>query len=80
MTGGRTFSFLGPNSAYLSVNMNRNLVMADGTSINTWTFGGGFNNDRSVPSPVIEGIEGQVVTVDDAALDSPPRTRRGSGE
>ena len=27
--------------------------MADGASIRTWTFGGGFNNDRSVPSPVI---------------------------
>lgn len=63
MTGGRTFSFLGPNAAVLSVNMNRSQVMADGTSINTWTFGGGFNNDRSVPSPVIEGIEGQLVTV-----------------
>ena len=29
----------------------------DGRRLRTWTFGGGFNNDRSVPSPVIEGIE-----------------------
>lgn len=63
MSGARTFSFLGPNSAFLSVNMMRNQVMADGTSVRAWTFGGGFNNDRSVPSPVIEGIEGQQVTV-----------------
>ena len=63
MTGGRTFTFLGPNSAFLNVNMMRTQVMANGASITAWTFGGGFNNDRSVPSPVIEGIEGQLVQV-----------------
>jgi FtsP/CotA-like multicopper oxidase with cupredoxin domain len=63
MTNPRTFAFLGPNSAFLNVNMFRTQVMANGTSINTWAFGGGFNNDRSVPCPVIEGIEGQLVTV-----------------
>ena len=63
MTGGRTFTYLGPNSAFLNVNMTGNQTMADGASIRTWTFGGGFNNDRSVPSPVIEAIEGQLVEV-----------------
>ena len=63
MTGGRTFTFLGPNSAYLNVNMMRNQVMANGASITPWTFGNGFNNDRSVPSPVIEAVEGQLVQV-----------------
>jgi FtsP/CotA-like multicopper oxidase with cupredoxin domain len=37
--------------------------MSDGRGIRTWYFGNGFNNDRSVPSPVIEGVEGQQVDV-----------------
>jgi FtsP/CotA-like multicopper oxidase with cupredoxin domain len=37
--------------------------MADGRRLRTWNFGGGFNDDRSVPGPVIEGIEGQPVEV-----------------
>jgi FtsP/CotA-like multicopper oxidase with cupredoxin domain len=63
MLGARTFSFLGPNPAIFNVNMMGNQVMANGTSIRAWTFGGGFNNDRSIPSSVIEGIEGQQMTV-----------------
>jgi len=63
MTNPRTFSYLGPNSASLDVNMNRAQIMSDDTAVNAWTFGNGFNNDRAVPSPVIEGIEGQQVMV-----------------
>jgi FtsP/CotA-like multicopper oxidase with cupredoxin domain len=37
--------------------------MADGRRLRTWYFGRGFNDDRSVPSPVIEGIEGQPVEI-----------------
>jgi len=37
--------------------------MADGRSLRTWQFGRGFNDDRSVPGPVIEGVEGQPVEV-----------------
>lgn len=63
MTGGRTFTFLGPNTAWLDVNMASSLVMANGVPIPTWTFGNGFNGNRSVPGPVIEGIEGQLMQV-----------------
>jgi FtsP/CotA-like multicopper oxidase with cupredoxin domain len=37
--------------------------MSDGASIRTWSFGSGFNGDRTVPSPVIEAIEGDTVQV-----------------
>ena len=62
-TSSRTFSFLGPNIASLDVRMNGFGVMSDQTSIRTWYFGNGFNDDRTVPSPVIEAIEGQTVQV-----------------
>jgi FtsP/CotA-like multicopper oxidase with cupredoxin domain len=61
--GNRTFTYLGPNTASLNVQMNGRQIMADGTAIRTWYFGGGFNEDRSVPSPVIEAIEGESVQV-----------------
>jgi FtsP/CotA-like multicopper oxidase with cupredoxin domain len=38
-------------------------TMADGRGLRTWHFGSGFNDDRSVPGPVIEGVEGQSVEV-----------------
>ena len=59
----RTFGYLGPGRVQLPVNMMGFQQMADGRRLRTWTFGGGFNNDRSVPSPVIEGIEGQLMEV-----------------
>jgi FtsP/CotA-like multicopper oxidase with cupredoxin domain len=37
--------------------------MSNGASIRTWPFGSGFNGDRTVPSPVIEAIEGDTVQV-----------------
>jgi FtsP/CotA-like multicopper oxidase with cupredoxin domain len=61
--GSRTFNYLGPNTASLNVRMGSRQNMADGTSIRTWSFGSGFNGDRSVPGPVIEGVEGQIVQV-----------------
>ena len=61
--GGRTFSFLGPGPVEIDVNMRGSEWMADGRRIQTWQFGRGFNDDRSVPGPVIEGIEGQAVEV-----------------
>ena len=61
--GNRTFSYLGPNTAPLNVRMGGRQIMADGTSIRTWFFGSGLNGDRTVPSPVIEGIEGETVQV-----------------
>ena len=59
----RSFTYLGPNIASLDVKMNGNVVMADATNIRSWYFGNGFNDDRTVPSPVIEAIEGEVVRV-----------------
>jgi FtsP/CotA-like multicopper oxidase with cupredoxin domain len=61
--GNRTFSYLGPNTASLDVQMWGRQIMADGRSIRTWFFGDGFNGERSVPSPVIEAIEGETVQV-----------------
>ena len=59
----RTFSYLGPGPVEIDVNMRGLEQMADGRRIQTWQFGRGFNDDRSVPGPVIEGIEGQLVEV-----------------
>lgn len=60
--GGRTFSYLA-SPASVSANMNGSQTMANGASIGTWYFGGGFNGDRTVPSPVIECTEGQTAQV-----------------
>ncbi len=61
-TGGRTFTYLrAPTS--LSARMNGSTTMADGASIRTWYFGNGFNGDRTVPSPVIEANQGEIVEV-----------------
>ena len=62
-TSSRTFTYLGPNIASLPAWMNGFELMADQTTIRTWYFGNGFNDDRTVPSPVIEAIEGQTVEV-----------------
>ena len=61
--GNRTFSYLGPNTVSLNVRMGGSQIMAGGTSIRTWSFGRGFNGDRTVPGPVIEGIEGETMQV-----------------
>ncbi len=61
--GSRTFTYLGPNTASLNVRMGGRQTLADGTTLRTWSFGRGFNGDRSVPGPVIEGIEGDTVQV-----------------
>ena len=61
--GGRSFTYLGPGPIELGVGMMGSQRMADGRRLRTWYFGNGFNDDRSVPGPVIEGIEGQVVEV-----------------
>ena len=60
---GRTFSFLGPGPIEMDVSMQGSEQMADGRQVRTWQFGRGFNDDRSIPGPVIEGIEGQLVEV-----------------
>jgi len=62
--GGRTFSFIAAPTS-LSTSMNGSITMADGASISTWYFsnGGGFNGDRTVPSPVIEANQGSNVAV-----------------
>ncbi|MEM7050132.1 MAG: multicopper oxidase domain-containing protein [Acidobacteriota bacterium] len=63
----RTFEFLGPNIVSLGVVMSGMQQMDDGTNLGTWYFregsGLGFNNDRTVPCPVIEAVEGQTVSV-----------------
>ncbi|MCW9046856.1 MAG: multicopper oxidase family protein [Gammaproteobacteria bacterium] len=61
-TGGRTFTFL-PAPTSVNVRMEGSATMANGASIRTWSFGGGFNNDRTVPSPVFEANQGEVVRI-----------------
>ena len=66
-SGGRSFTFLrAPTS--VTARMNGSETLADGTSLSTWYFTndaneGGFNGDRSVPSPVIEANEGEQVAI-----------------
>ena len=62
--GGRTFNYLTAPTT-VSANMNGSTTMADGTTLSTWYFsnGGGFNGDRTVPSPVIEANEGDQVQI-----------------
>ena len=62
--GGRTFTYLAAPTT-VSASMNGSATMADGASISTWYFsnGGGFNGDRTVPSPVIEANEGEQVAI-----------------
>ena len=64
----RSFTYLGPNTASLDVTMNGSAMMADGTNVRTWYFGNGFNDDRTVPSPLIEAIEGETVRVTLASM------------
>lgn len=60
--GSRTFTYLrAPTS--VSVNMMGSETLANGASIRTWYFGNGFNDDRTVPSPVIEANQGENVEV-----------------
>lgn len=61
--GGRSFTYLGSGPVELGVGMMGSQRMADGCQLRTWYFGRGFNDDRSVPGPVIEGIEGQPIEV-----------------
>lgn len=37
--------------------------MADGQSVPVWTFGSGFNSDRSTPAPIIELTEGRPASI-----------------
>lgn len=60
--GGRTFAYLQAPTT-VGVNMMGSTTMSDGNSIRTWGFGNGFNNDRTVPSPVIEGTEGETIRI-----------------
>jgi FtsP/CotA-like multicopper oxidase with cupredoxin domain len=60
---GQAFSYLGPGPVEMDINMMGSEQMADGRRLRTWQFGRGFNDDRSVPGPVIEGIEGRPVEV-----------------
>jgi len=61
--GVQAFSSLGPDPVEMGVDMKGAQRMAGGQWLRTWQFGEGFNGDRSVPGPVIEGIEGQLVEV-----------------
>ncbi|MDH5612746.1 MAG: multicopper oxidase domain-containing protein [Gammaproteobacteria bacterium] len=63
-TGGRAFTFLRAPTT-VTAQMNGSAALADGASISTWYFsnGGGFNGDRTVPSPVIEANQGEQVAI-----------------
>jgi len=66
-TNPRAFTFLGPSVATVGVsNLEGQQIMSDGQAIYVWGFQnisgariGGFNNDRVVPGPVIELIQGE---------------------
>ncbi|WJW76371.1 multicopper oxidase family protein [Thiohalobacter sp. IOR34] len=60
--GGRTFSYLASPTS-VSARMNGSLTMADGASLRTWYFGGGFNGDRALAGPVLEANEGETVQI-----------------
>ncbi len=61
-SGGRTFAYVtAPTS--VGVSMMGSITMANGASLRTWYFGGGFNNDRALAGPVIEANEGDLVQV-----------------
>ena len=61
-SGGRTFSYLQAPTT-VQARMNGSETLSDGRSIRTWYFGNGFNGDRTVPSPVIEANQGDVVEI-----------------
>lgn len=74
-TGGRrTFSYLASPTS-VSTSMSGSETMADGSSIATWNFnnGGGFNSNRTVPSPVLEANQGSSVafTLNVSMMSSP---------
>ena len=58
-------SFTAPTS--VTARMNGSETLADGTTLSTWYFAGssgvGFNDDRTVPGPVIEANEGDNVEI-----------------
>jgi len=58
----RAFNF---ESSGLTVRarMDGNISLADGGSARTWWFGNGFNGDRQWGGPIIEGVEGEEMTV-----------------
>jgi len=70
-TNPRTFAFLGPSVTTVGVsNLEGQQVMSDGKAVYAWGFQNisganvaGFNNDRLVPGPVIELIEGEQAAI-----------------
>jgi len=58
----RTFSIV-PATTTLNSVMMASQTLADGVSLPVWSFGNGFNDDRAVPAPVIEAVEGQPVAI-----------------
>lgn len=69
---GRTFSYIGPNSAALSaagggmMGAGGGVAMANGSVVPVWTLNGavqGFNGDRVVPGPLIELTQGQPAAI-----------------
>lgn len=76
-SAGRTFSYLGPNSASLTASSgmgggmmggsNATLTMANGAVVPVWTLNSdgalGFNSDRPVPGPLIELVQGQQAAI-----------------
>ncbi|MEM9555006.1 MAG: multicopper oxidase domain-containing protein [Acidobacteriota bacterium] len=70
----RTYTSIGPSVDFI-VRMDGVTNLDGGSAIDTWFFKepaapdpGGFNGDRVLPSPLIEGVEGQLVQI---TLDSP---------
>ena len=61
-TATRTFNYVSSGET-LQAKMRGSINLAQGGTVDTWYFGSGFNGDRQWAGPVIEGIEGQEVSI-----------------
>jgi len=58
----RAFNY-SKNGITLFAKMNGKLKLSNGSSIRTWYFGNGFNNNRPWAGPIIEATEGEKVNI-----------------
>ena len=66
----RETSAFGYSESGLTVDtqMNGSITLSEGGTSDTWFFGNGFSGDRQWAGPIIEGIEGQEVTITLSAM------------
>lgn len=79
--GGRTFTFLGPDSASVTASMGMMMqplrIPTNAGDVGVWVINGpatGFNGDRVVPGPVIELTQGQPAAITLTNMSMAPHT------